>query len=86
MFRLRSKFNDVKQFVDNHPTFVACSVTAVVAVVVTRKIDTRIYREFIYEAGRENGVLALQNGVLFGFINENNLDDQVREYIRNITV
>lgn len=84
----------IKRFASEHPTVTASVVTGVISWKMgkrraVKQLGDEIGQlaEMVYEYGTEAGALELQNVVLLDFINENNLGDQVREFIReHVTV
>lgn len=81
---VKTRAQRAKEFAEQHQTAVACALTAAVAVVVTRKIDIRVASNLLYNAGRENGVLALQNVVLMKFIDSKGLQDEFLQFIPDL--
>lgn len=84
MLFIPEMYKDAKRFAKRHKTVIACAATASVAVVATRKIDTRIARDFAYEAGRENGVLSLQNVLLRDFVDHRGLRDEFFDHVKDM--
>lgn len=85
-----TKVDNTKEFAKKHQTTIACTATAVVTasvtVIVTRKIDTRIMNKMLHEAGRSQVVQSLQTGVLLAYINDKDLGDDVREYLKSLVI
>lgn len=72
----KAKLREVKEFAEKHQTLVACSVTGVTAVLVTRKIDTEIMRKFAYSTGWEAGILTQSVDLLQRFIESKGLKEE----------
>lgn len=92
---IKARARQAKQFAREHTTLVACAATAAVTYKVTRgtvlKQALEDYSEILYEKGREMGALeqfaetlAMQNGVLLEFVNEQGLADDVREFVKEL--
>lgn len=81
----------IKRFANEHPTISASVVTGVISWKMSKRHTIKKVAgevtELAYQWGNEAGILELQNTVLLDFINENNLGDQVREFIQeHVTV
>lgn len=88
---VKDAWQRVKLFVNEHPTVSASVVTGVISWKISKrhtlKKVTGEVTALAYQWGNEAGVLELQNTVLLDFINEKNLGDEVREFIReHVTV
>lgn len=79
-----------KKFIKEHPTLTACAVTAVVASKLTYNVTTdRIVdqiAEYFYEVGHESGILLAENTILREFVNENELADELRQYLVSLNM
>lgn len=88
ILKIKTNIEKVNQFIEKHPTLVACALTAVVThkITYTRTLNGAIMgmTKGIYEWGTQDGVLLMQRNVLLGFINERGLDDEVRGYIATL--
>lgn len=86
-FRLfKPEIDEIKEFVEEHQTIVACAATAVIAVILTRKVDIRIAKKFAYEVGREAGAMHVQNALLRKFVFEKGLKEEfLHEFIPSLT-
>lgn len=81
----------IRNFTSKHPTITASAVSAVVSWKLSKRHTIKKVAEELYDQTYNFGYLAgelqLQNTILLDFINENNLGDQVREFIReHVTV
>lgn len=74
---MKNKIQEAKAFVGRHKVAIACVTGATVGVVITRKIDTRVFNALIYNMGREAGVLELQNTVFRDFIFKEGLKEKL---------
>lgn len=81
-------FRRTVQFVKLHPILTAGAVGA--AVGYKFGYDNAIKNvleeaaELSYRWGNENGVLAVQNGVMLDFINQQGLSDEMRQFLTNL--
>lgn len=93
---VRNRIKRAAQFAERHHTLVACTATGIITWKVTRSATFKeAFREvsayvdaiekeasdYVYEVGRENGRLLLQNRVMLDFINERRLDEDLKEHI-----
>ena len=87
---IRSEAEKAMRFAKKHQTIVACAATAAVTYKYTHTRTLNGALEgcsaVLYEAGRENGVLAVQNGVLREFIGHKGLNTELVEFVQNLKV
>jgi hypothetical protein len=76
----KPEIEKVKKFIKEHQTTTACAATAVVAVVVTRKVDTKIAKKFAYEMGKKAGVLEAHLERHWEFLEAKDLDLEFEEF------
>ncbi|MEO7398590.1 MAG: hypothetical protein ABIW84_08505 [Ilumatobacteraceae bacterium] len=85
---VKIKVEKTKRFVKKHQTLVACAATAIIVrkitYAATLKGAIQGSTDVVYRVGLENGAVTLQRDVLLDFINQNNYDEDVREFIRNM--
>jgi len=77
---MHEKLKKVKEFTNRHQLILVAGTSAVVGVVVTRKIDTRIFTNFAYGAGVKAGVLAHHLDMAFTFIEDKGLMAEYEQY------
>lgn len=84
-----------KEFAQRHHTLVACAATGVITYKFTRgaafkeasKYVDQIAEEasgFVYEVGRENEHMLLQNRVFLDFINMKGLGEELEQHIMSM--
>lgn len=81
-------FRKTQQFVKDHPTLTGCAVGIAVGYKFGHRNAIRgvldLTNELAYHWGRENGILAVQNGVMLDFINQRGMADEMREFLRTL--
>jgi hypothetical protein len=90
-YTIKDGWKRISRFVKKHPTISTSVVTGVISWKMSKRHTIKKVAEELYDQtynfGHMAGELQMQNAVLLDFINENNLGDQVREFIReHITI
>lgn len=87
---LKIAVDKTKKFVKQHPTATACAVSAIVASKITHSVTSGHYTEMIEACGRyleamdqAGQAVTLQRDVLLDFVNENDLKDDVIQFIHS---
>lgn len=85
MFFPEEKLKKTKQFVKKHQTAVTCVATGIITWKFGRRTGYNAAIEgmapAMYELGRENGHLLLQNRVMLDFINLHEKGEELRAHI-----
>lgn len=81
--------SSLKEFAQKYKTHIvitaaASAASAYLANRLTLKVTLDVSKAMLYEAGRENAALVVQNSVLLTYINEKGLADEVRDYVTNL--
>lgn len=88
MLTLKARVDKTKQFVKEHQTTVACAATAAITWKLTKNATFKSVldetTELAYRWGNENGVLQLQNAVMFDFIDKKGYVDELHEFIASL--
>lgn len=84
----KARLRRTREFADKHQLVISHAAVAAAAsataVVLTRRADAQIAGRMLYNVGRENGVLTLQNIVLMKFIDSKALQDEFIEFIPDL--
>lgn len=88
---IRENIRKARKFVNEHRTLTACAITAVITSKVTYSITTEHCVEkvtaYVTEAEQMKSALSvvtLQRDVLLDFVNDNDMKDEVINYIRDL--
>jgi hypothetical protein len=77
---MHQKLEEAKAFAQRHKVALACGAGIAVGVIVTRKIDTRLFTDFTYKMGAQAGVMSVHLDMAFEFIEEKGLWDEYLKY------
>lgn len=84
----KRRIRKAKEFAQRHHTLVACAATGVITYKFTRSATFKEAAEewgpYVYEVGRENGHLLLQNRVFLDFINMKGLGEELEQHIMSM--
>lgn len=78
--KLKEKYEASKQFVIDHPTVIACAVTAAVVSVGTHKYDLSVSKDLFYELGRRHGLVEIQHFLMKSYLDDKGLREDYLEY------
>jgi hypothetical protein len=82
---IQSNLDRTKKFVKKHQIAVACAATAVVTWKFTKDVTLRKTTNIVYELGYDAGGRDLQLDILFTFIEDKDLKDELMEFIKDWT-
>jgi hypothetical protein len=77
---MHQKLEKAKAFVQKNKVPLACGAGIAVGVIVTRKLDARLFSDYLYKAGVQNGFLGVHLDMAFTFIEDKGLWDEYLQY------
>jgi hypothetical protein len=86
--KARRRIRKTKEFAQRHHTLVACTATGIITWRISHNVTLNgVYEEagaYVYEIGRENGHLMLQNRVMLDFINQREMGEELRNHLHSM--
>lgn len=78
---IKTRAQQAKQFVSDHPTISACAATSLITWKMTRDSVIKDTAGVVYAAGHIVGELEVQRNILLDYVAAKGLSEDVREYI-----